>query len=129
MAAFLLIIQNHDFFRYLIKKNINIEPTYISGKYMEIDTYNDFKLAKRIFSIDGLEDKTPSINKSIWIKNSITNFLNKLYLLLSLERHSLSFYDFRGFNIAAGISCVNNDLGLRDNFFIIVNTMIGQNKG
>ena len=41
--------QIHDFFRYLIKKNINIEPTYISGKYMEIDTYNDFKLAKKMF--------------------------------------------------------------------------------
>ena len=42
-------LQIHDFFRYLIKKNINIEPTYIKGEYMEIDTYNDFKLAKEMF--------------------------------------------------------------------------------
>jgi len=43
-------LQIHDFFRYLIKKNINIEPTYVNGKYMEIDTYNDFKIAKEMFN-------------------------------------------------------------------------------
>ena len=43
-------LQVHDFFRYLIKKNINIKPTYVNGKYMEIDTYNDFKIAKEMFN-------------------------------------------------------------------------------
>ena len=43
-------LQMHDFFRYLINKNINIKPTYVSGKYMEIDTYNDFKIAKDMFN-------------------------------------------------------------------------------
>jgi choline kinase len=43
-------LQIHDFFRYLIKKNINIKPTYVNGKYMEIDTYNDFKIAKEMFN-------------------------------------------------------------------------------
>jgi choline kinase len=43
-------LQIHDFFNYLIKKNIIIKPIYVEGKYMEIDTYNDFKLAKKIFN-------------------------------------------------------------------------------
>ena len=43
-------LQIHHFFRYLIKKNINIKPTYVNGKYMEIDTYNDFKIAKEMFN-------------------------------------------------------------------------------
>ena len=43
-------LQIHDFFRYLIKKNIYIKPTYVNGKYMEIDTYNDFKIAKEMFN-------------------------------------------------------------------------------
>ena len=43
-------LQIHDFFRYLIKKNIDIKPTYINGKYMEIDTYNDFIIAKEMFN-------------------------------------------------------------------------------
>lgn len=41
--------QIHDFFKYLIKKSINIEPVYVNGKYMEIDTGNDLKIAKKIF--------------------------------------------------------------------------------
>jgi len=43
-------LQIHHFFRYLIKKNINIKPTYVNGKFMEIDTYNDFKIAKEMFN-------------------------------------------------------------------------------
>ena len=42
-------LQLHDFFRYLIKKKFDIKPTYVNGKYMEIDTYNDFKIAKKMF--------------------------------------------------------------------------------
>lgn len=41
--------QIHDFFKYLIKKGINIQPIYVHGKYMEIDTKNDLKIAKKIF--------------------------------------------------------------------------------
>ena len=41
--------QIHDFFKYLIKKGINIQPIYVYGKYMEIDTKNDLKIAKKIF--------------------------------------------------------------------------------
>lgn len=43
-------LQVHNFFQYLIKKNFNIKPIYVNGKYMEIDTYNDFNLAKKIFA-------------------------------------------------------------------------------
>tara|TARA_B100001094_G_C18089203_1_gene749475 strand:+ start:426 stop:1148 length:723 start_codon:yes stop_codon:yes gene_type:complete len=43
-------LQVHNFFQYLIKKNINIKPTYVNGKYMEIDTFNDFKIAKEMFN-------------------------------------------------------------------------------
>lgn len=42
-------LQIHNFFQYLIKKNFNIKPTYVDGKYMEIDTYNDFTIARKIF--------------------------------------------------------------------------------
>ena len=41
--------QIHHFFQYLINKNIIIKPTYVFGKYMEIDTLNDFNIAKKIF--------------------------------------------------------------------------------
>ena len=43
-------LQLHHFFKYLIKKEINIKPTYVSGKYMEIDTFNDYKIAKQMFN-------------------------------------------------------------------------------
>ena len=43
-------LQLHHFFKYLIKKKINIKPTYVSGKYMEIDTFNDYKIAKKMFN-------------------------------------------------------------------------------
>ena len=43
-------LQMHNFFRYLIKKKFNIKATYVNGKYMEIDTYNDFKIAKEMFN-------------------------------------------------------------------------------
>ena len=39
----------HHFFQYLINKKIIIKPTYVLGKFMEIDTYNDFNIAKNIF--------------------------------------------------------------------------------
>lgn len=42
--------QIHNFFQYLINKNIDIKPTYVDGKYMEIDTYNDFKIANKLFN-------------------------------------------------------------------------------
>ena len=43
-------LQIHNFFRHLIKKKIDIKPTYVDAKYMEIDTYNDFKIAKEMFN-------------------------------------------------------------------------------
>ena len=43
-------LQVHHFFQYLIKRKINIIPTYVSGKYMEIDTFNDYKIAMDMFS-------------------------------------------------------------------------------
>lgn len=42
-------LQIHHFFQYLINKKIIIKPTYVLGKFMEIDTYNDFNIAKKIF--------------------------------------------------------------------------------
>ncbi len=42
-------LQMHDFFNFLIKCNINIMPCYIKGRYMEIDTYNDYEIARNIF--------------------------------------------------------------------------------
>ena len=43
-------LQIHNFFRHLIKKKIDIKPTYVDAKYMEIDTHNDFKIAKEMFN-------------------------------------------------------------------------------
>ncbi len=43
-------LQLHNFFNYLIKRKIDLKPTYVNGKFMEIDTYNDYKIAKVIFS-------------------------------------------------------------------------------
>ena len=43
-------LQIHNFLRHLIKKKIDIKPTYVDAKYMEIDTYNDFKIAKKMFN-------------------------------------------------------------------------------
>ncbi len=43
-------LQIHNFIQHLIKKNFNIIPTYVNGKYMEIDTYNDFNIARKIFN-------------------------------------------------------------------------------
>tara|TARA_Y100001935_G_C17241236_1_gene475810 strand:- start:366 stop:1088 length:723 start_codon:yes stop_codon:yes gene_type:complete len=43
-------LQIHNFFRHLIKKKINIIPTYVNAKYMEIDTYNDFEIARKMFN-------------------------------------------------------------------------------
>tara|TARA_B110000444_G_C18674411_1_gene516774 strand:+ start:166 stop:882 length:717 start_codon:yes stop_codon:yes gene_type:complete len=42
-------LQIHDFFQYLINKKVNITPCYSKGRYMEIDTYNDFKIAEETF--------------------------------------------------------------------------------
>ena len=41
--------QLHDFFKFLINKGINISSLPVRGKYMEIDTFNDYKLAKKMF--------------------------------------------------------------------------------
>ena len=43
-------LQIHHFIQYLIKKNINIIPTYVNGKFMEIDTFNDYKIANQMFN-------------------------------------------------------------------------------
>jgi choline kinase len=43
-------LQLHNFFNYLIKKKMVLSPIYVDGKFMEIDTFNDFKIAKTIFS-------------------------------------------------------------------------------
>lgn len=42
-------MQVHNFLNFLIKKNFKINACSVNGKYMEIDTYNDFKLAKKMF--------------------------------------------------------------------------------
>ena len=42
-------LQIHDFINFLIKKKIVINASYVKGKYMEIDTYNDYLIAKKIF--------------------------------------------------------------------------------
>ena len=42
-------MQIHDFLNFLIKKGVKINSTNINGKFMEIDTFNDFKLAKNMF--------------------------------------------------------------------------------
>ena len=41
-------MQIHDFLNFIIKKGIKVNSANISGKYMEIDTFNDLKLAKKI---------------------------------------------------------------------------------
>ena len=41
--------QIHDFFKFLINKGIQISSVPVRGKYMEIDTFNDYKLAKKLF--------------------------------------------------------------------------------
>ncbi len=43
-------MQIHHFINYLIKKKIKVNSCNVSGKYMEIDTYNDYKIAKKLFS-------------------------------------------------------------------------------
>ena len=39
----------YETLNFLIKKNFKINACSVNGKYMEIDTYNDFKLAKKMF--------------------------------------------------------------------------------
>ena len=41
--------QIHDFLKFLINKGVYISSLSVQGKYMEIDTFNDYKLAKQIF--------------------------------------------------------------------------------
>ena len=41
--------QIHDFLKFLINKGIPISSLSVQGKYMEIDTFNDYKLAKKMF--------------------------------------------------------------------------------
>ena len=40
--------QIHDFLKFLINKGIPISSLSVQGKYMEIDTFNDYKLAKKM---------------------------------------------------------------------------------
>jgi choline kinase len=42
-------MQIHSFIQHLIKKNVEVNVSYAKGKYMEIDTFNDFQIAKKIF--------------------------------------------------------------------------------
>ena len=44
-------MQIHDFLDFIIRKGVKVNTSDISGKYMEIDTFNDFKLAKKMFEI------------------------------------------------------------------------------
>ncbi len=39
--------QIHDFIKFLINEGIHISSLSVKGKYMEIDTFNDYKLAKK----------------------------------------------------------------------------------
>ena len=40
-------MQIHHFINYLSKKNVRINTCSVFGKYMEIDTYNDYKISKK----------------------------------------------------------------------------------
>ena len=42
-------MQIHDFFKYMINRSIKIKACFVNGKFMEIDTMNDLKIAKKIF--------------------------------------------------------------------------------
>ena len=42
-------MQIHEYLNFLIKKKIKIYPCIVKGKFMEIDTYNDLKIAKKMF--------------------------------------------------------------------------------
>lgn len=42
-------MQIHHFVNYLVNNKIKVNACEVSGKYMEIDTYNDYKIAKKIF--------------------------------------------------------------------------------
>lgn len=42
-------MQIHHFINYLSKKNVRINTCSVFGKYMEIDTYNDYKISKKMF--------------------------------------------------------------------------------
>jgi len=42
-------LQIHNFFNYILKYNIKLTPCFTKGRYMEIDTYNDYKIAREIF--------------------------------------------------------------------------------
>ena len=43
-------MQINDLIKILIKKKIIVNSINVSGKYMEIDTYNDYKIANHFFS-------------------------------------------------------------------------------
>ena len=43
-------MQIHDFLNFLVQQGVKINSTNIDGQFMEIDTYNDFKLAKKMFN-------------------------------------------------------------------------------
>jgi choline kinase len=44
-----LKMQLHNFIQYLIHNKIKISPCYVNGKFMEIDTFNDLQIAKKMF--------------------------------------------------------------------------------
>jgi choline kinase len=43
-------LQIHHFIQYLIKKKITVNTCCVQGKYMEIDTFNDLQIARKIFT-------------------------------------------------------------------------------
>ena len=42
-------MQIHNFFQYMINNNNEIKAYFVNGRFMEIDTKNDLKIAKKIF--------------------------------------------------------------------------------
>ena len=43
-------MQIHNFIQYMINNNNEIKACFINGRFMEIDTQNDLKIAKKIFN-------------------------------------------------------------------------------
>ena len=41
--------QIHNYLQFLVNEDVNISSKLINGKYMEIDTFNDYKIAKQLF--------------------------------------------------------------------------------
>ena len=43
-------MQIHDFLKYILKNGNKIKACFTRGKFMEIDTMNDYRIAKKIFN-------------------------------------------------------------------------------